>query len=75
MIRSRKLNRLKDYDYARERFYFVTVCVKDRREWFGEIKDGRMIVNPYREIVSQCWESWIIRDYSWIQNIFIPQDQ
>ena len=56
MMRDRKLNRLKDYDYAKEGFYFVTVCVKDKGEWFGEIKDGGMILNPYGEIVSQCWE-------------------
>lgn len=56
MMRNRKLNRLKDYDYAKEGYYFVTVCVKDRVERFGEVKDGRMMLNLYGEIVSQCWE-------------------
>ncbi len=53
MMRSRKLNRLKDYDYAKEGFYFVTVCVKDRVKRFGEVKDGRMMLNEYGEMVNR----------------------
>ncbi len=56
MIRERKLNRLKDYDYSVEGYYFVTVCAKDREEWFGEIKDGAMVLNDYGRIVLRGWE-------------------
>ena len=55
MIRNRKLNRLKDYDYTRAGYYFVTVCVKDRIERFGDVKDGAMISNHWGGIVLDCW--------------------
>ena len=55
MARNRKLNRLKDYDYAKDGYYFVTVCTKDREEWFGEIKDGVMILNQFGGIAEKQW--------------------
>ena len=55
MIRNRKLNRLTGFDYSNEGYYFVTICVKDKTEWFGEIKDGRMMLNEYGKIVLRCW--------------------
>ena len=36
-LRKRKPNRLKDYDYAQNGAYFVTMCAKDREELFGSI--------------------------------------
>ena len=56
MIRNRKLNRLTGFDYSNEGYYFVTICVKDKIEWFGEIKDGKMILNKFGEIVLRCWD-------------------
>ncbi len=41
IMRNRKLNRLKNYDYTQNGFYFVTVCTKGRAEWFGEIRNER----------------------------------
>jgi len=54
-INDRKLNRLKDYDYSQDGFYFVTICTKNREEFFGEIKDEEMILNEYGEIAKNCW--------------------
>lgn len=54
-INDRKLNRLKDYDYSQNGFYFVTICTKNREEFFGEIKDEEMILNEYGEIAKNCW--------------------
>jgi REP element-mobilizing transposase RayT len=59
MIKNRKLNRLTGFDYSNEGYYFVTICVKDKTEWFGEIKDGRMKLNEYGKIVLRCWNDLI----------------
>ncbi len=35
-LKTRKLNRLKKYDYSADGYYFVTVCSKNRKIIFGE---------------------------------------
>ena len=47
----RKANRLKDYDYSQNGLYFVTVCTYNRRNLFGVIRDGKMILNGIGDIV------------------------
>ena len=42
----RKNIRLKDYNYSQNGAYFLTVCVKDRRELLGEIDVGTNCVRP-----------------------------
>ncbi|MGE0268616.1 MAG: transposase [Candidatus Omnitrophota bacterium] len=54
-MRSRKPTRLEHYDYSKPGYYFITVCTRNRKDWFGEIRDGKMMLNPCGEIVSQCW--------------------
>jgi REP element-mobilizing transposase RayT len=54
-IKHRKLNRLTGYDYSQDGYYFVTVCVKDRKNWLGEIRDNQMILNQRGRIVLNCW--------------------
>jgi hypothetical protein len=49
--RKRKLNRLKNFDYADPGFYFVTICVKDRIKRFGEVKNGKIILNELGQII------------------------
>ncbi len=44
-IKNRKLNRLKNYDYSKSGYYFVTICTKNREHFFGEIKNAKMILN------------------------------
>ncbi|MBQ8003248.1 MAG: transposase [Clostridia bacterium] len=36
----RKRTRLKDFDYSKDGYYFVTVCTKERKEILGEIIVG-----------------------------------
>ena len=52
---NRKSNRLYQYDYDSEGYYFVTLCVKDRCEYFGYIKNNTMILNKYGKIVEKFW--------------------
>lgn len=39
---TRKRNRLKDYDYAQNGAYFVTLCVQGRQSLLGSIDDGAL---------------------------------
>ncbi len=51
----RRSIRLKEYDYSRPGFYFVTVCIFKRECLFGEIINGRIHLSQYGEIVSTKW--------------------
>jgi len=54
-FKDRKLNRLKDYDYSLNGYYYVTLCTHERVEVLGAVEDGRVIVNKYGEIVRDAW--------------------
>ena len=54
-IHHRQSMRLKDYDYSQDGYYFVTICTENKTEYFGEIIDGKMVLNEMGKIVNQCW--------------------
>lgn len=54
VIKRKKL-RLPDYDYSQEGWYFVTICVKDRKCLFGEVVNGEMVLNEVGKIVDREW--------------------
>ena len=47
--------RLKNWDYASCGMYFVTVCSKDRINWFGEIINGGMSLSEIGKITEKYW--------------------
>ncbi len=47
--------RAKWWNYDNPGDYFITICTKNRKNLFGYIKDGEMILNEYGKIVSECW--------------------
>jgi REP element-mobilizing transposase RayT len=47
---------LKSYDYSQDGYYFVTICAENRKEWFGKVEKGEMILNQYGKIANQCWD-------------------
>jgi REP element-mobilizing transposase RayT len=47
--------RLQGYDYSKIGAYFVTVCTKNRECLFGEITDGRMVVNNIGRLIEKWW--------------------
>jgi REP element-mobilizing transposase RayT len=55
MIRQRKNIRLKGYDYSKSGLYFITICCQGRETLFGQIENGKMILNEYGKIVEQEW--------------------
>lgn len=54
-IHRRRSIRLKGYDYAQAGLYFITICCQDRACLFGEIKNGKMILNTFGKIARQEW--------------------
>jgi len=55
VIRRRKPNRLKNFDYSSSGWYFVTICTQNRECIFGNIINNNMILNKYGEIVNRYW--------------------
>ena len=51
----RRSIRLKNYDYSQPGIYFITVCTQNRVFMFGEIVDGKMVLNEFGEIVRNTW--------------------
>jgi len=55
-MRERKKIRLRNYDYSKNGYYFITICTKNREEWFGKVEKEEMILDQYGKIVNQCWD-------------------
>jgi REP element-mobilizing transposase RayT len=51
----RRSIRLQGYDYSQTGIYFVTICTYQRQCIFGEIRDGKIILNQIAKIVAQEW--------------------
>lgn len=54
-IHHRRSIRLPEYDYSCEGFYFVTICVHERRPLFGHIDDGVMHLNDAGRMVEKWY--------------------
>ena len=55
LMRHRKANRYKNFDYSYNGIYFVTICSKNREELFGYITESKMNLNDFGVIAKQCW--------------------
>lgn len=62
----RKSLRLKEYDYSKAGYYFITTCTKDRKNWFGKITNGKIVINKYGKIVIQQWV-WLSNQYNYVK--------
>ena len=49
----RKQIRLRNYDYTSEGKYFITICVKNRECFLGEITDNAIILNEIGNIANE----------------------
>ena len=65
MMNERKLIRLKGYDYSSAGCYFVTICTQDHSNWFGQVRDGKMILNDCGKIVETQWQ-WLAKHYDFV---------
>jgi len=60
-----KSNRLEDYDYSINWAYFITICCKDRQEYFWKVIDWKMILNEMGNIIKEYYIE-IKKKYSYI---------
>ena len=65
-MEARKRNRLAGYDYSQYGWYFVTVCTKGMQEWFGEVRNGEMVMDECGNAVAQQWQ-WLAVQYEYVE--------
>lgn len=49
-------SRLQGWDYSLSGTYFITICTKNREEFFGEVVDDEMILSKEGGIVEKYWK-------------------
>jgi putative transposase len=55
-IHHRRSIRLKGYDYTQCGAYFVTICTQGHVCLFGDVVDGKVVLNPFGRVVATYWE-------------------
>ena len=53
--RDRKSIRFKNWGYKWKALYYVTICTKNMKRFFGEVINGKMVLNEIGEIVQSEW--------------------
>ena len=61
----RRSIRLPGYDYSQAGAYFVTICADRRQCLFGDIVDGRMVLNQYGMVVAETYR-WLCQRYPYL---------
>ena len=51
----RRSIRLKGYDYSQSGWYFATICTQKREMLFGDVIDGKMILNDAGQVADKYW--------------------
>jgi putative transposase len=52
---NRRSIRLKGFDYTKSGAYFVTICAYNRELRFGNISDGKMLLNDAGKMINTVW--------------------
>jgi REP element-mobilizing transposase RayT len=47
--------RAKWWDYSDNSGYFITICTQNRRNYFGQVKRGKMCLSEIGRIAYDCW--------------------
>jgi putative transposase len=48
-------SRLKDWDYSTPWWYYVTICTKNYKCWFGDVKNGKMLLSDIGKVLEEEW--------------------
>ena len=51
----RKPQRLKEFDYSLSGYYFITICMKNRTEFFSHIVNDNVVLTEYGKILDDVW--------------------
>jgi len=54
-IKRRKNLRMKKHDYSSKAAYFITILTKNKKQVFGEVCKGKLILNDFGKIVRREW--------------------
>lgn len=54
---NRKSIRLKGFDYSQPGHYFITICTHQRTHLFGDVRDGKMVLNAMGAVADECWRA------------------
>jgi REP element-mobilizing transposase RayT len=54
-IHHRRSIRLSGYDYTSAGLYFITICCHDRTRLFGDVVNGKMVLNDGGMITNEFW--------------------
>ena len=74
-IHHRQSIRLKGYDYSSVGTYFITICTKNMECLFGEVVEGKMVLNDVGRIVENEWlKTSIIRKNIELDEFIIMSD-
>ena len=53
----RKNTRLKGFDYSESNYYFITICLKNRKEFFSNVVNSELILTEFGKILDEVWNS------------------
>lgn len=51
----RRSIRLKGFDYSQPGIYFTTIVTQNREMLFGDVVNGKMVLNNAGKIAQKCW--------------------
>lgn len=51
-----KQYRLRDWDYSSGGYYFITICTRDRINYLGKIKDGKITLTEIGKMAKGHWK-------------------
>jgi putative transposase len=66
MMKNRKRNRKKGFDYTSNNIYFITICCKYRIHHLGKIANNQMELNVFGEIVEEQI-TWLKNQYEYVE--------
>lgn len=49
-------SRLVDWDYSFTGYYFITICTYDRKDYFGHIKNSKMVLSKIGRVAYDYWQ-------------------
>jgi len=51
----RNTNRIPQHDYSKPGYYFITICINNRKQLFGIIENNKMILNNVGNMIDFWW--------------------
>ncbi len=53
--KNRRSIRLKNYDYSKPGYYFLTICSFKKRCLFGKIEGNQVLLSQIGKVIEKCW--------------------